>query len=140
MSHGTLYDHPGLYDHVRGANPTAEAFYSQEAHQRGTCVLELACGSSRFSIAMAKSGLNVVGGDLSSAMLERARAKAESAGVHIPLIPLDMRDFSLPAGGFNFVLIAANSVSAARRASRAVSAHSRAGSVVHKKTWRKRKQ
>jgi ubiquinone/menaquinone biosynthesis C-methylase UbiE len=97
MSHGTLYDHPDLYDLVTGANPTAEAFYSQEAHQRGTCVLELACGSGRFSIAMAQSGLNVVSGDLSSAMLERARAKAESAGVHIPLIQLDMRDFSLPA-------------------------------------------
>ena len=40
-------------------------------------------------------------------MLERARVKAESPSVHIPLIQLDKRDFSLPAGGASFVLIAA---------------------------------
>jgi len=40
-------------------------------------------------------------------MLERARVRAESPKVHIPLIQLDMRDFSRPAGGLNFVLIAA---------------------------------
>ena len=110
MSDGTLYDHTDLYDLVMGANPAAEAFYIQEARQRGTSVLALACGSGRFSIPMAKSGLNVVGGDLSTTMLERAHAKAVSEGVHIPLLQMDMRDFSLPGREFNFIFIAANSL------------------------------
>jgi hypothetical protein len=52
-------------------------------------------------------------------MLECARVKAESPKAHIPLIQLDMRDFSRSAGGLNFLLIAAALFGRLRRPSAA---------------------
>ena len=44
-------------------------------------VLDLCCGQGRHSIALAKTGLDVTGVDLSAEMLEIARQSAERAGV-----------------------------------------------------------
>jgi 2-polyprenyl-3-methyl-5-hydroxy-6-metoxy-1,4-benzoquinol methylase len=63
------------------------------AHERGARVLDLACGSGRLSIPLAKAGLQVVGGDLSSEMLQRARRSAETQSIELDLIQLDVRDF-----------------------------------------------
>jgi 2-polyprenyl-3-methyl-5-hydroxy-6-metoxy-1,4-benzoquinol methylase len=65
MSHADLYDHPDLYDLVMVRNAAAEAFYAEEARKRGGAVLELACGSGRFTIPLAQLGIKVVGGDIS---------------------------------------------------------------------------
>ena len=110
MSRAALYDHPDLYDLVMGANPAAEAFYAQEARRRGSSVLALACGTGRYAIPLAKTGLSVVGGDLSRSMLEHARAKAALEGVHIQFLEMDMRDFCLPDHRFNLVVIAGNAL------------------------------
>lgn len=44
-------------------------------------VLEVACGTGRFSVMLAERGANVTGIDISGAMLEQAREKARAAGV-----------------------------------------------------------
>jgi len=44
-------------------------------------VLELGCGSGRVSVPLAQAGLSVTGIDLSPAMLDLARQRAESAAV-----------------------------------------------------------
>jgi 2-polyprenyl-3-methyl-5-hydroxy-6-metoxy-1,4-benzoquinol methylase len=95
MTDATLYDQPQLYDLAAPANPLAETFYIEEGRRRGGAVLDLVCGSGRFTIPLARSGLEVVGGDLPPSMLKRARTKATAASVGIDFIEMDMREFDL---------------------------------------------
>lgn len=44
-------------------------------------VLEVACGTGRFTVMLADRGTDIVGMDISEAMLEQGRRKARSAGV-----------------------------------------------------------
>ena len=48
-------------------------------------VLEVACGTGRFTVLLAEQGADVVGMDISEAMLEQGRAKAHAAGVEATL-------------------------------------------------------
>ena len=47
----------------------------------GRRVLEIACGTGRFTTMMADRGADVVGLDISAAMLQQGRAKARAAGI-----------------------------------------------------------
>jgi ubiquinone/menaquinone biosynthesis C-methylase UbiE len=47
----------------------------------GKRVLEIACGTGRFTVMLAEQGAEVVGLDISSAMLKQGREKAREAGV-----------------------------------------------------------
>jgi len=47
----------------------------------GRDVLEIACGTGRFTVMLAQRGANVVGLDISAAMLQQGRQKAMTAGV-----------------------------------------------------------
>jgi ubiquinone/menaquinone biosynthesis C-methylase UbiE len=47
----------------------------------GRRVLELACGTGRFTAMLAARGANIVGLDISAAMLQEARTKARELGV-----------------------------------------------------------
>jgi len=75
--------------------------------QRGDTVLELACGTGRVTIPLAKAGLRVTGIDLSRGMLEEARRKAAAEGVSASWIEADMRAFDLGAT-FSTVMLVAN--------------------------------
>lgn len=105
----SLYDRPDLYDLMSPADLDWEAFYLAEASRRGGRVLELACGTGRFTIPLARAGLDVVAGDLSEDMLAAARQAATAAGVAIAFHQLDMRDFRLD-GQFDTIMAAANSL------------------------------
>lgn len=104
-----LYDRPDLYDLVLPADPAMEQFYVAEAGGPGRRVLDLACGTGRFTLPLARSGAEVTGGDLSAVMLEAARHRAASEGLTIHFATLDMRDFEL-GQRFDAVTIAANSL------------------------------
>ena len=75
----SIYDRPDLYDLVAGADPDMERFYVELARERGGRVLELASGTGRFTLPLARAGLMVTGGDLSPSMLASARAAARCA-------------------------------------------------------------
>ncbi|MCU4750450.1 methyltransferase domain-containing protein [Halobacteria archaeon AArc-curdl1] len=47
----------------------------------GKNVLEIACGTGRFTVMLAEQGANVVGLDISAAMLQQGRKKAHASGV-----------------------------------------------------------
>ncbi|SEO42402.1 Methyltransferase domain-containing protein [Halogranum amylolyticum] len=47
----------------------------------GKNVLEIACGTGRFTVMLAERGADIVGLDISSAMMAQGRQKAKSAGV-----------------------------------------------------------
>lgn len=103
----SLYDDPELYDLVAPADAAMERFYVEAAGGPGRRVLELACGSGRFTVPLAASGALVIGGDLSKPMLARARAAAAERGVSAEFVTLDMRDFVL-GRRFDAIVIAAN--------------------------------
>ena len=83
-----------VYSYVRDDIP----FYVEAARESGGPVLELGCGTARVSIPVAQAGIDVVGLDSSSAMLDAARRKAQriapDSGI-LTLVRGDMRDFSL---------------------------------------------
>lgn len=104
-----LYADAELYDLVASASVEMERFYVATAGGAGRSVLDLACGTGRFSIPLAASGAVVTGGDISKVMLERARGSAASSGVNANFIELDMRNFELPSR-FDAIVITANSL------------------------------
>lgn len=59
----------------------SEAVYEALAPFEDKHVLEVACGTGRFTVRIAQRGATVVGVDISDAMLEQGRRKAKSEGV-----------------------------------------------------------
>jgi ubiquinone/menaquinone biosynthesis C-methylase UbiE len=108
----TFYNNAQRYELTTGALSGAGPveFYRRHAKRSGASVLELACGTGRLSIPIARDRLEVVGLDLSLEMLAVARQKAISAGVDVNWIQGDMRHFDL-GRGFDGIVLASNSLS-----------------------------
>jgi SAM-dependent methyltransferase len=92
------YGNPEDYDALE--NDTGVAFYTALAGETGGPLLEIACGSGRVSIPIARLGFSVTGLDRAARMLDQARRK--SAGLPIRWIEADGRTFDL---GERFPLI-----------------------------------
>ncbi len=91
-------------------------FYQEMARRVGANprLLELACGSGRLVLPLARAGFRVTGLDYSAEMLKLARQRLsqESAAVQgrVQLHQGDMRDFDLaPNAQFDLILVALNS-------------------------------
>jgi len=69
-------------------------------------VLEIACGTGRFTVMLAERGANIVGLDISSAMLAEAREKARAASVadRIEFMRGDAARLPFPDDHFDTVL------------------------------------
>jgi len=90
-------------------NPTDDLeYYSRLARRAHGPILELACGTGRITIPLARAGHEITGLDISKKMLDRARSKLkqEPAEVRrlVKLIEGDMRTFNLDRK-FNLCLI-----------------------------------
>ncbi len=72
-------------------------------------ILELCCGTGRLTLPFAKAGYDICGVDFTPSMLERARAKAAEAVVHIEFIEADIRNLDLPEQ-FDLIFIPFNSI------------------------------
>ena len=83
---------PLNYD-IEDTSDAGIAFYSALAQESGGPVLEIACGTGRVSIPMARLGFAVTGVDIVPGMLARARSK--SAGLPTRWIEGDARTFDL---------------------------------------------
>src|SRR5580765_803820 len=108
MANLSLYDDPILYDHVVRPGP-CEAFYRDLARKTGGPILELACGTGRLTIPLARDGYEIVGLDASPAMLRVTQAKADAEDVEITLAYGDMRSFDL-GRRFPLVILCCNSL------------------------------
>ena len=69
--------------------------YAAFARRRDGPVLELGVGTGRVAVPLARMGLTIWGIDASSAMLERAREKAASAGATLRLEQADLYAYEL---------------------------------------------
>jgi len=102
-----LYTAPDLYDLMAGGVEGDVAYFSRLAARAGR-VLELASGTGRVAIPMARAGAKVTGLELRQPMLDAAwaRAAAEKPQVRrrLKLIQGDMRDFEA-GGSFPLIVI-----------------------------------
>jgi SAM-dependent methyltransferase len=71
-------DFAKFYDWMYDGFDDDIAWYLELAKQAGSPILEVACGTGRVAIALARSGVAVVGLDLSEPMLAQARRKVTS--------------------------------------------------------------
>jgi SAM-dependent methyltransferase len=101
LEHNNLeeFADPVNYDRADPSD-TGVAFYSALAREASGSVLELACGTGRVTIPIAKLGFPVTGLDIVPGMLAQARSK--SAGLSVRWVEGDARTFDL---GEHFRLI-----------------------------------
>jgi SAM-dependent methyltransferase len=83
---------PAGYDRKDGRD-TGVAFYAALVRETDGPVLEIACGTGRFAIPIARQGFAVTGVDVVPGMLELARSK--SAGLPVRWVEGDARTFDL---------------------------------------------
>ena len=87
-----VYD--AIYSSVRGDIP----FYVDTAVESRGTVLELGCGTGRVTVPIAEARVDIVGLDLSEAMLAAARRKTKglpAGSGSVTLVQGDMADFTL---------------------------------------------
>lgn len=79
-------DWPGEIDFYRGL--------AADVRSRGGSVLEIACGTGRVAVRLARDGVRVVGIDLSPEMIRIAAQKSAGLG-NVRWVKADMRSFQL---------------------------------------------
>jgi SAM-dependent methyltransferase len=85
-----------IYDEWAQGMTADVPFYAGLANEADGPIVELAVGSGRVAIPVAKeTGRKVIGIDRSSAMLSQARERVAAAGVDVELREQDMREFEL---------------------------------------------
>lgn len=108
------YDDPTLYDRIVSPPDSSLDFYLEVVGAGEGPVLELACGTGRLTIPIARTLASdpsrpVTALDLAPTMLEATRRNAASAGVAIELVEGDMRTFSLERR-FGTIFVAFNTL------------------------------
>ena len=86
------FSDPANYD-MEDASDTGIAFYAALAQETGGSVLEIACGTGRVCIPIARLEFSVTGLDIVAGMIEQARSK--SVGLPTRWIVGDARTFDL---------------------------------------------
>jgi SAM-dependent methyltransferase len=91
-----LYADAEFYDLEFAQRDVEIAFYRKHAALTSGPVLEVACGTGRLTLPLARDGADVTGLDVSGAMLEQARRKSAAEGLRIEWIEQDCRTMRLP--------------------------------------------
>jgi SAM-dependent methyltransferase len=89
-------------DYVRATEKITDQQNAEEVHfieeslgvERGGTILDLGCGTGRHAIELARNGYEVVGFDLSLAMLARAGEEAQERRAKLNFVQGDMRDLA----------------------------------------------
>jgi len=104
----SIYHDGRRYDSLFGGSGADIAFWIDLLTEFGGPVLELACGTGKYLLPASAAGVDIVGLDLSEAMLNEAHRKL-GAGSAPKLVCSDMRQFVLNRK-FRCVLISGNSL------------------------------
>jgi SAM-dependent methyltransferase len=102
-----------IYDVMWGASDADLDFYVGLAQEVEPLILELATGTGRVSLPIARAGVSIVGIDSSAKMLAVARRKmGKEPDLPLRLVQADMRDFDLPElkGTFGLAIIPGRSL------------------------------
>ncbi|WP_449349827.1 class I SAM-dependent methyltransferase [Streptomyces shaanxiensis] len=96
-------------ERIPGAGPADDMFTAAERNfllnkiRPGQRVLDMGCGTGRFTVPMAELGADVTGLDLSRAMLDMARDKLSAQGLEADLREGDMAALPFPDESFDVV-------------------------------------
>lgn len=94
----------GDYDRFsRYMEHDAAAFYERLNVPPGCCLLDVGCGSGQLALLAARDGVNVTGVDIATNLVERARARAQAAGLTARFEEADAEDLPFEDGSFDFV-------------------------------------
>ncbi|MFN3928294.1 MAG: class I SAM-dependent methyltransferase [Thermoflexus sp.] len=98
-----------FYDRFFGDFLEDLPFYQGYAERAGSPLLEVGCGTGRLTVPLAEAGFQITGLDASAAMLTRARARAERAGVsgRITWVHQDATQ-EIPGGPYGMAFIPLN--------------------------------
>ncbi len=97
-----------IYDRRRFESKVGQYYYEVEKLRilewlKGPKILELGCGTGRYTIPFAKLGFDYTGVDIAPAMLGVAREKARRAGVEPRLIIMDAHELAFEDETFDSV-------------------------------------
>ena len=104
-----LYEDAEFYDAEFASRDLEIPFYRKYAQCSNGPVLEVACGTGRLTLPIARDGVDMTGLDVSRPMLEQARRKSAAEGLDIEWVEQDCRDISLPRK-FGLVFSATNAM------------------------------
>jgi len=104
-----VYGDAVLYDAENKQVQNDLPFYLAAAKKASGPVLELACGTGRLTLDLARAGMDVTGLDVSAPMLAQAREKAGKAGLKAKFVLGDARSFRLKRK-FKLIFIPFNSM------------------------------
>jgi SAM-dependent methyltransferase len=90
-----IYEDAKFYDLEFAQRNIEIPFYLKQAQLAGGPVLEVACGTGRLTLPIARSGIAVTGLDISEAMLEEARRKAVAERLPVTWVQQDCRQILL---------------------------------------------
>jgi SAM-dependent methyltransferase len=133
-----------LYDLDLAEDPGDVDLYFALAARADGRVLELAAGTGRLAVPLALAGHRVTAVDVDPAMLGRARARADEAGVRdgsMELVEADVIGLDLPAKDHALAFIGLNSImllgsrEGQRAAFRAMASHLRPGGIAAVDAW-----
>lgn len=126
------------YDALHAGRTEDVAFYVEEAGRCGGPILEVGCGTGRIALAIAETGIEVIGLERSSHMIARAAARRRAARPavrrRIRLVLGDMREYAfrrvfagvfLPFRVLQAMLTVEDQLAALARAREALSAEGR---------------
>jgi SAM-dependent methyltransferase len=106
----TVLYYDGRHYDRREMHPTDDiAFWERQARRCGDPVLELACGTGRITIPLAKAGFRVTGLDILPSMMDEGRRKAAREAIDIGWVEGDCRDFDL-GQAYSLIFIPYNSM------------------------------
>lgn len=104
-----LYDDPMAYDLLFHDTGEDLPFYLKLIRKYGDPVLEIACGTGRITIAIAREKIDISGLDVSERMLDFAKHKAIKEDLTVEFINADCRNFELNRK-YRFIFIPFNSI------------------------------
>lgn len=93
------------YDYIFPAGEQQIEFITNTVGSPPKSLLDVACGSGGYSVALSKAGYSVSAIDLDDKMVEMAIAKKQKEGLDINVVACDMLDISKKFGESSFDLV-----------------------------------
>ena len=104
-----LYEDAGFYDEEFSNRDYDIQFFLRRARLCAGPVLEVACGTGRITLPIARAGLKITGLDVSRSMLEQARDKASAEHLSVTWLEQDCRQIAT-GNTFSLIFSAANAM------------------------------
>ncbi|MBA9870284.1 class I SAM-dependent methyltransferase [Ralstonia insidiosa] len=86
-----VYEDADFYDQEFTNRAHDASFFIEQAKQADGPVLEVACGTGRITLPIARAGVDITGLDVMRSMLDRARQKSQAEGLDVIWLEQDCR-------------------------------------------------